>query len=282
MARVLAAERDPAGALDLLDEAERLYVGDFFPNVRPVAAVRTWVWLTQGRLREALGWAREQGVSVDDDLSYLREFEHITLARVLVASFRAEGDETFIRQALRLLERLLAAAEAAARTGSLLQILVVQALAHQARGNIAAALAPLQRALALAEPEGYVRLFVDEGLPMATLLRAVGKENSPSGYARRLVAAINETPRGTSVGLNLMDPLSARELDVLRLLGTDLDGPGIARELILSLNTVRTHTKNIYTKLGVNNRRTAVRRAEELDLMVRARDRPRGVVAHDR
>jgi LuxR family maltose regulon positive regulatory protein len=282
MARVLAAERDPAGALDLLEEAERLYVSDFFPNVRPVAAVRTSVWLAQGRLREALDWAREQGLSVDDDLSYLREFEHITLARTLVASFRAERDEIFIHQATRLLERLLAAAEAGARTGSLLQILVVQALAHQARGDIAAALAPLRRALALAEPEGYVRLFVDEGLPMATLLRAVAKEDTASGYARRLAAAINETPRGTPHEQGLIDPLSARELDVLRLLGTDLDGPGIARELIVSLNTVRTHTRNIYTKLGVNNRRTAVRRAEELDLMVRARDRPRGVVVYDR
>ena len=85
MARIREAQGDLDGALDLLDEAERLYVSDFFPNVRPVAALKTRVWVAQGRLGEALGWAREQGLSVDDDLSYLREFEHITLARVLLA-----------------------------------------------------------------------------------------------------------------------------------------------------------------------------------------------------
>jgi LuxR family maltose regulon positive regulatory protein len=265
MAGILVAEGDPDGALDLLDEAERRYVSDFFPNVRPVAAIRTSVWLAQGRWEEALGWAREQGLSVDDDLSYPREFEHITLARVLVARYRAERDEASIDQAVRLLERLRTAAETAARTGALLQILVVQALAEQARGDRTAALAALQRALTLAEPEGYVRLFLDQGPPMATLLRAAAKQ-TPSGYVRRLVAALTETAPGTALDQALIDPLSARELDVLRLLGTDLDGPGIARELIVSLNTIRTHTKSIYAKLGVNDRRAAVRRAGELGL----------------
>jgi LuxR family maltose regulon positive regulatory protein len=282
MARVLAAEGDLDGALDLLDEAERLYVGNFFPNVRPVAAVRTTVWLVQGRWSEALGWAREQGLSADDDLSFLHEFEHITLARVLVARYQEDRDEASIEKAARLLERLLAAAEAGARTGSVLQILVVQALAQQARGDRTAALLALHRALVLAEAEGYVRLFVDEGAPMATLLTAVGKGHTASGYVRRLLAAFPETPPGTPLDQGLIDPLSARELDVLRLLRTDLDGPGIARELIVSLNTVRTHTKNIYAKLGVNNRRTAVRRAEELELMSRSGDRSRRVPAHNR
>ena len=111
MARVREAEGDLGGALDLLNEAERLYVSDFFPNVRPVPALKARVWIAQGRLGEALGWAREQGLSVDDDLSYLREFEHITLARVLLARYRDERAERSIHEATRLLERLLAAAE---------------------------------------------------------------------------------------------------------------------------------------------------------------------------
>jgi LuxR family maltose regulon positive regulatory protein len=143
---------------------------------------------------------------------------------------------------------------------------VLQALARQAREDIPAALASLQRALTLAEPEGYVRIFVDEGPPMASLLRAAAKQGTARNYVRRLLAAVNKTENSMPASQGLIEPLSARELDVLRLLGTDLDGPEIARELVVSLNTMRTHTKNIYAKLGVNNRRAAVRRARELGL----------------
>ena len=266
MARIREAEGDLGGALDLLNEAERLYVGDFFPNVRPVPALRARVRVAQGGWGEALGWARERRLSVDDDLSYLREFEHVTLARVLLARYAAERAERSIHEATRLLERLLGAAEEGARTGSVIEILVLQALAHQARGDIPAALAALQRALTLAEPEGYVRIFVDECPPMAPLLRTAAKQGITPSYVRRLLAAVSMTEDSTPVSQGLIEPLSARELDVLRLLGTDLGGPEIARELVVSLNTVRTHTKNIYAKLGVNNRRAAVRRARELDL----------------
>ena len=266
MARIREAEGDLGGALDLLNEAERLYVGDFFPNVRPVPALRARVRVAQGEWGEALGWVRERGLSVDDDLSYLREFEHITLARVLLARYTAERAERSSQEATRLLERLLRAAEEGQRTGSVIEILVLQALAHQARDDIPAALASLRRAVTLAEPEGYVRIFADEGPPMASLLRAAAKQGITPSYVRRLLAAVNKTEDSTPASQGLIEPLSERELDVLRLLGTDLGGPDIARELVVSLNTVRTHTKNIYAKLGVNNRRAAVRRAKELDL----------------
>ena len=108
---------------------------------------------------------------------------------------------------------------------------------------------------------------------MAALLRAAGKQGIAPGYVRRLLAAVNQDMVTTPVNQDLIEPLSERELDVLRLLGSDLDGPDIARELIVSLNTVRTHTKNIYAKLGVNSRRAAVRRGKELDLLARTRDR---------
>ena len=107
MARIREAQGDLDGALDLLDEAERLYVSDFFPNVRPVAALKTRVWVAQGRLGEALDWAREQGLSAEDDLSYLREFEHITLARVLLARSKSDRADRSMREAMGLLERLL-------------------------------------------------------------------------------------------------------------------------------------------------------------------------------
>src|SRR5580700_2566734 len=274
MARTRQAEGDLGGALDLLDEAERLYIGDFFPNVRPVPALRARVWIAQGRLGEALGWAREQGLSADDDLSYLREFEHITLARVLLARHSDERAEQSVHEAARLLERLLLAAEEGGRTGRVIEILVLRALAHQALEDIPAALGFLDRAVTLAEPEGYVRVFADEGTPMAALLRAVAKQGTRRDYVRRLLAAVNKTEHGSPTEQALIEPLSERELDVLRLLGTELDGPAIARELMVSLNTMRTHTKNIYAKLAVTNRRAAVRRAAELNLLPRTH-RPR-------
>jgi LuxR family transcriptional regulator, maltose regulon positive regulatory protein len=266
MARIREAEGDLVGALDLLHEAERLYVSDFFPNVRPVPALAARVWVAQGRVGEALDWAREQGLSVEDDLSYLREFEHITLARVLLARSKSDRADRSILEAKGLLERLLKAAEAGKRTGSVIEILVLQALAHQTQGDIPAALASLSRALSLAEPEGYVRMFVDEGPPMAVLLEAAAKHGITPNYVRQLLTAFGKVEDRTPVKQVLIEPLSERELEVLRLLRTDLDGPEIARELIVSLNTVRTHTKNIYSKLGVNNRRAAVHRAEELHL----------------
>ena len=267
MARIRAAEGDLGAALDLLNEADRLYVSDFSPDVRPVPALRAQVWVAQGRLGEALDWARERGLSVEDDVSYLHEFEHLIFARVLLACYRAERPAGSIRKVIVLVERLLRAAEEGARTGSVLEILVVQALAQQTQGDIPGALAPLHRALTLAEPEGYVRTFVDEGPAMASLLRAAAKQGIVRSYVGSLLAAFDTTGDRGQVKQGLIEPLSERELDVLRLLRTDLDGPDIARELVVSLHTVRSHTKNIYAKLGVNNRRAAVRRAAELDLL---------------
>jgi LuxR family maltose regulon positive regulatory protein len=273
MARIREAEGDLDGALDLLDDAERLYVGDYFPNVRPIAALRARVWVALGRIGDALDWVRERGLSVDDDLTYLREFEHINLARVLLAASRRDGTERSSREGAELLSRLLLAAEAGERTGSVVEILVLQALDEQSRGDAPAALVSLGRALAVAEPEGYVRVFVDEGPPMSTLLALAAKHGIARTYARQLLTAFTRDGERTPVQLALVEPLSERELEVLRLLGSDLNGPDIARELVVSLHTVRSHTKSIFAKLGVNSRRAAVRLAADLDLLPRSRRR---------
>ncbi|MFK7696350.1 LuxR C-terminal-related transcriptional regulator [Paenibacillus sp. HJGM_3] len=271
MARVREAQGDLNGAFDLLHEAENLYMSDFFLDVRPASALKTRVWVAQGRLGEALDWAREKGLSAADDLCYEREFEHITLARVLLARYKSDRTDRFMLEVMGLLKRLLQAAEEGERTGCAIEILVLQALAYHMQGDIPAALVPLERALILAEPEGYIRIFVDEGRPMAALLEAAVKQGIAPNYVRGLLESLgNVEVRATGkqvVSKPLMEPLSERERDVLRLLGTDLNGPEIARELRVSLNTLRTHTKNIYDKLEVNNRRTAVRRAVELDLL---------------
>ena len=255
LARIREAEGDPAGACDLLDAAERVYVGDFSPNVRPIAALRARVQAARGDLPAARDWVRRQGLSADDELSYLREYEHVTLARILIA----EGART---DAVRLLGRLESAAEAGGRTGTVIEVLVLRAIAQ---GDVQ----PLERALTLAEPEDYVRTFIAEGSPMSSLLASLGRRRPDWAYPRRLLDAgrVAAPPAATQPGL--VDPLSDRELDVLRLLVSELDGPSIARELVVSLNTVRTHTKHIYAKLGVNNRRSAVRRAHQLNLLTR-------------
>jgi LuxR family maltose regulon positive regulatory protein len=288
MARIQKAQGDLAGALERLQEAERLYVRTFLPNVHPIAALKTRVWIAQERLGEALGWVQDQGLSVTDELSYEREFEHITLARVLLARAMSQRANHSMRDVLELLERLLHAAQAGERMGHVIEIQILQALAYQAQAEIRSALVPLTRALELVEPEGYVRMFVDEGLPMAHLLQEALAHGIMPSYVEKLLSAFPEPDKQTSrqadkqidhgsvspisrspslpVSQALPEPLSVREQEVLQLLRTDLSGPQIARDLIVSLHTLRTHTNNIYTKLGVNNRRAAVRRAEELGL----------------
>jgi LuxR family transcriptional regulator, maltose regulon positive regulatory protein len=211
---------------------------------------------------------------VEDDLRYLREFEHLTLARVLIAAGKSDREAGPIHQAIALLVRLLQAAEAGRRLGSVIEILVVQALALQAQGNASQALASMERALALAKPEGYLRVFVDEGEEMRVLIEKQSRNrNHPlSGYLDKILAAFTQPVAAQKSVIihqksDVIEPLSERELEVLKLLRSELSGPEIAQQLVVSLNTLRTHTKNIFKKLGVNNRRAAVRRAEELDLL---------------
>jgi LuxR family maltose regulon positive regulatory protein len=266
-ARLLEAEGDLTGAVDLLDEAERVYVGDFSPDVCPVAARRARVLVALGRTDDALDWARGRGLTADDDLSYVREFEHLTLARILL--HQKDANETARAAANGLLDRLREAAEEGGRAGTLIEVLALQALATEGgrgRHDLRRALGTLERALRLAEPEGYVRAFVGEGPPMADLLGALVRQDPSWRYPRRLLGAFEGAATGPR-HQGLVDPLSARELDVLRLLATDLSGPAIASELYISLNTVRTHTKNVYAKLGVGGRRAAVTRARELGLL---------------
>ena len=271
-ARMKEARGDLAGALLLLDEAERQYVRNPLPD-RPIGALKAQIWSRQGWLTEALTWVREQNLSPDDDLSYLREFEHLTLARVLIARFQADHSEGDLQTAFGILARLLQAAQEGGRKGSMIEIMILQSLAAQAQGNQPRAFTSLESALTLAEPEGYVRIFIDEGEAMRTLLEKQSRNSDHPliGYVNKLLAAFPqpETAPGPVIihqKPGMIEPLSDREREVLKLLRSELSGPEIAQQLVVSLNTLRTHTKNIFSKLGVNNRRAAVRRARELDL----------------
>ena len=273
MARIKEAQGDLDGALELLEEAERQYVESPDPDVRPIAALRARVWIRQGRLTEALSWAREQGLSVRDDLSYLREFEHITLARVLLAEYKRERVERSIHRSMGLLERLLQAAEDGKRMGSVIEILVLHALAYEVQGDRPTALAPLERALSLAAPEGYVRIFVDEGLPMAGLLSEAAANGIMPGYTARLLAVLESEEQKSEEGSHrlptesVVGPLSQRELEVLQLVAQGLSNREISQRLFLTLSTIKGHNRIIFSKLMVQRRTEAVVRARELGLL---------------
>jgi LuxR family maltose regulon positive regulatory protein len=260
-------EGDHEGARRSIDEAIRAYSADMFPNVRPLAATRARILVAQGQLDGCARWQHHAGVAADDTPSYMREYEHITLARLLLAE-ETSGKSGAGARALPLLLRLLEAAESGGRNGSVIEISILLALASRQEG-IDEQLKHLRRALSLASPEGYVRVFSNEGPPMEALLKAAAKRRIGTDYPNRLLAAFGAPAAKPKMHPDLIEALSERELDVLRLLGSDLGGPEIARELAISENTMRTHTKNIYEKLGVNSRRAAVSRAEELQLLTR-------------
>lgn len=270
-ARVHESRGDLDGALELLEEAERHHIRTPFPDVRPVSAMRARVLVRRGRLAEAVAWANERGLSAEDDPAYQREFEHLTLARVLLARHAAGGDDRSLQEAMGLLQRLLPAAEGGDRTGSVIEILVLHALAHQAGGDTPRALTALERALSLAAPEGYRRIFVDEGEPLRRLLRHSAASGAAGDYARRLLAAfeapIRPFPSARPAVAALPQPLTPRELEILRLVAAGMRTREIAARLFISPSTVKRHVANLYGKLDVGHRTAVVARANELGLL---------------
>ncbi|WP_420631574.1 LuxR C-terminal-related transcriptional regulator [Candidatus Leptofilum sp.] len=274
-ARLKESAGELGAALHLLDEASRVYVINAVPDIRPVEALKVNLFVKQGRLDKAMAWVHNRQISANDEVSYLHEFELITLARVLMAGYENGRKESALVTAMDLLARLLTAAEAGGRMRNVLQILILQAIAQQLNGDLTLALRSLERALRLGAGEGYVGIFVDEGVAMGQLLREAAVRQIMPDYTGKLLAAFAAKEQDSqgkpflpeSLPQPLIEPLTQRELDVLRLLKSELSGPEIARELVVALSTVRTHTKSIYSKLNVNNRRTAVKRAEELHLI---------------
>ncbi|HXU24614.1 MAG TPA: LuxR C-terminal-related transcriptional regulator, partial [Tepidiformaceae bacterium] len=270
-ARLQQSLGDIAGAIELLDEAEPLYVRTPVPNVRPLAAWRARLWLKQGQLSEALDWTCTQGLSAGAALDYEREYHHITLARALIARYEATRDVDSGREVGELLERLRDAAEAGGRMGAVIEIMVLQAVLHHVQHEIPSALVHLKRALELAGPEGYVGTFVDEGKPIRELLRHAVAGGIGGAYAVGLLAAAEGRSGGDTVAMTdtqgLAEPLTAREVEILRRVAVGLRNQQIADHLVISLPTVKRHIANTYGKLGAGHRTEAVARATELGLL---------------
>ena len=267
-AKLKRAEGDFDGALELLDKAQKVYRRGRMPETAPIAAMKSRILISKGELTHVERWASELALAADDELSYLQEYNHLTFARLLIARFRQDGDASDLSDAEALLARLLAAAENGGRMGSVIEILVLQALAYALHGIGSTWEAPLRRALILAQPQGYARLFVNEGEPILHLLKQVGLENpNQKAYRDKLLAAFGVQSNKDVKSQPLVDPLSERELEILSLIAAGLKNKEIAAELIISLNTVLYHVKNIYGKLGVNKRTLAITRARELGLI---------------
>jgi len=261
LARVKAAKGDWDGAFYALDELAAL--GESNPTmVTPaVESMRALLWVTLGKVEAANRWGLNAVLDPEGEIDFQRLSEWIVYARVLLARHASH-------EAVNLLVRLGDAAEAGGWFRRLIELRILLALAHQMGGDRDQAMIALEQALRSAEPEGYVRIFLDEGEPMEALLREAENKGLETDYLYKLLAAF-ETELiqvETSPAPPLIEPLSERELEVLRLLKTELSGPDIATELMIALSTLRTHTQNIYSKLGVSNRRAAVRKAEELNL----------------
>ncbi len=297
LARLQQARGEAAAALATLDAFEALAARRHFAPVWPAraAAVRAQIQLAQGDLAAATRWAETSGLSPDDtELEFLREREYLTLVRVRIAQGQRRSDAASpsLGEALRLLDRVQHDAEPKERLGSVLEALILRALALRVRRDVRGALGALAQALTLAAPEGYVRLFADEGAPMATLLtdliEAVEQRrlNLPAAvmdYVRGLVAACRSQDGSGPVRVSqvaptqsrslaspvppLLDPLTARELEVLRLLAEGASYATIAAALVGAVGTVKKHVFNVCAKLGVQNRTQAVARARALHLL---------------
>lgn len=265
LARTMLVQGNLNSVRNAVHRAEQVAQAASLPWVSSlVAAHRACIALRQGRLEEATRWADETGLRADDEPGYPSEFAHTTLARVLIAQGQLDD-------ALFLLERLLQAAETGGRSLSALELLVLRALALQKRGNSKEALIIIERALTVAEPEGYVRLFIDEVEPMATLLQHALAEGITPEYTAKLLASFplekgpvrKSTPAPhPSVGL-----LNAREMAVLRLMSGRLSDKEIAKALSLSVSTVKWYSNRIYEKLGAHRRGEAVTRAKKLGIL---------------
>ena len=268
LAMIRQATGDPAGALEAITEAGQAAPGPA-GLLNPVPARRARLLLAQGDLAAAARFAQDNGLGPDDEPDYARESGHLVLARVLLAQDRPG-------QALALLDRLHAAAVAQDRTGSLIEIGALRALALAATGDEAGAVTALAGALLLACPQGYVRVFADEGPPMAALLgRLIAAQRTgraaaevPLGYLARLQRAFGPgRPARDPVPSGIVDPLTSRELEVLEMLAAGRSNQAIAGELVVTLDTVKKHVGHVLGKLGAANRTEAVARARELNLL---------------
>ncbi|GHO91558.1 hypothetical protein KSF_016060 [Reticulibacter mediterranei] len=246
-----------------------------------MAALRAQISLEQGRLDDALVWMQNHMPSPENDIVPRNEIEYFVQVRTLIDAGRTYADKLYMQQAMILLEHLRQVAESSGRTKTLIGTLIYQALVYYFLEDLEGALAVLERALLLAEPGRYIRVFVVKGDPMLKLLRRVRdrykackSHECPINltYVRKLLATFPQStsrikPMTDREAYTLLEPLSNREREVLRLVAAGRKNREIAKELVVVTGTVKAHINSIYRKLSVNNRMQAVARARALHLL---------------
>jgi LuxR family maltose regulon positive regulatory protein len=267
--RILFSQGDMTSAEEIIQKMEKTAREFNMPLWLPVqfAAWAARIWLAQDKLEAPSQWVKERGLDIEGDLAYLSEVEFIVFARLLLA-------QGHIDKAERLLERLQAAAEAGGRVSRLIEILNLKALMFQEANDTDGAVNTLEHALTLAKSGGFIRTFVDEGPPMASLLYETLSKGIAPDYVRRILAAFPDARADQASDLQTqtsefgwVEPLSKRELEVLQLIAEGFTNQIIAEKLYISQHTVKVHTRNIYSKLGVNNRTQAGARAKTLGIL---------------
>jgi LuxR family transcriptional regulator, maltose regulon positive regulatory protein len=277
LSRIHRAHGDLSGAMTAMEEAESVGISsDVVAIMNPVPALRARLLLAAGEIDDAARWVRERGLGINEEPSYPRELEYLVLARVLLAQREP-------RKALQLLRTLRNRASSQRRTNSLVEVQALEALALSASGDESAAMTALTEALALASPEGYVRVFVDEGEPMAKLLaklvslRSAGRIQLPADVGaddlervyRAFGAGAHQNGRRARAHPtdSDVDRLTEREVQVLALVAAGRSNQEIADELVVVLDTVKKHVGHILDKLGAANRTQAVARARVRGLL---------------
>jgi LuxR family maltose regulon positive regulatory protein len=274
LAWIRQATGDPAGAREAMSEAGHAAPGPAADLLNPVPIQQARLLLAQGDLAAAADWTDRRGLSADDEPDYPREPGHLLLARVLLAQGRPD-------QALALLDRLYAAAVNQDRVGSVIETGALRSLALAATDEEMAAVAALAETLVLACQQGYVRVFSDEGVPMAALLgRLIAAQRAgqaaagvPLGCLARLQRAFStgrampDAGQGAALMPGIVEPLTARELEVLEMVAAGRSNRAIAADLVVTLDTVKKHVGHVLSKLGAVNRTEAVGRARELGLI---------------
>jgi LuxR family maltose regulon positive regulatory protein len=272
MARIYLAMEDLESAVEA-----SLFAGRYareLPDLEPITITgilnsEAWVNFSQNKFDEAANLYIENNPCDINDLNCHGEFEQIIWTRILLYRGRANRQLQDLLDAKDLINQMLAMTNDLGLVSKTIELLVLNSLVLTEVGKKDEAVDTLEKALLLAEPGNYIRIFIDEGEPIQELLNQVTANKGLNDYVSRLLAAFNQDAEGNKLAApqELVEPLSERELEVLKLLSTDLSGPAIARKLMVSINTVRTHTQNIYTKLGVNKRRSAIREAKKLNLI---------------
>jgi len=263
LARLEQAQCHPEKAKDAMRAADDLEGSYHIAQMQSIweRSALARLWIAQGNPERAASLLQENGIEIDSEISYLREPEFLILLHLLLS-------QTDYDALLKLSKRLLQRAEAAKRMGQVIEVLALQALAFHGKADMDQALAALGRALLLAQSEGYVRTFLDEGIPMAKLLHQARAHRIQAGYAAELLDAMGEAVSATQAPAQiLIEPLTVRELEVMRLIEAGSTNQDIADKLVISIPTVKRHISNIYAKLGAKSRTQAVSLGRELKIV---------------